>query len=305
MKQMINQEMPPPIMMENMNNPKGENYDNKFNKNSKNNINKNKFKSKLNNNNNINIININQSKNKIFSNNNINNNRKPSIKNKNQHTKRKNSTPKIKENKISDLNSQKEIDIIKDKDININKENQIKISQNISEIKPEESKSNINKSIETNTSKMDKTDEKEKSISYQIGYLSQLKRNQQKHIKNLEEKEIQRKNLSKLKINKKFEEPNEVKLGRIYTTLGQKKSVKYKTGSVHRGKIDNIKNIIQINNNMFNNMKGINNNNQNNIVNNNNVNNNHDNNELNLENLLQKQMEFDNKIKEIKEFLKK
>ena len=164
--------------------------------------------------------------------------------------------------------------------ININKENQIKISQNISEIKPEESKSNINKSIETNTSKMDKTDEKEKSISYQIGYLSQLKRNQQKHIKNLEEKEIQRKNLSKLKINKKFEEPNEVKLGRIYTTLGQKKSVKYKTGSVHRDKIDNIKNIIKINNNMFNDMKGINNNNQNNIVNNNNINNNQDNNEL-------------------------
>ena len=44
---------------------------------------------------------------------------------------------------------------------------------------------------------MDKTDEKEKSISYQIGYLSKLKRNQQKHIKNYRKKKKKEKDMKK------------------------------------------------------------------------------------------------------------
>ena len=173
---------------------------------------------------------------------------------------------------------------------NIKEEIQKDISKEISEIKPEESKTNINKSIET-----DKLEDK--SISYQIGYLDKLKRNQQRQISNLEEKQNK---LFKIKAKiKKYEIQNEIKLGKIYTTLGQKRSKKYRTASIHRGNINikdnnNLNNILNINrmdNNIFNNK-----NNKENIENKD---------ELNLENLLLKKMQFDKQIDEIKKFIKK
>ena len=217
--EMFNQDMPPPLIMPNGNNNNNNNINNNFNnKNNQNKIksNVNKFKNKFRNNNinkiNNNIINkknIIKDKNKIVP---INNNM-----NKNQ---------KEKEQKEPEKENQ-----------NIKEEIQKDISKEISEIKPEESKTNINKSIET-----DKLEDK--SISYQIGYLDKLKRNQQRQISNLEEKQNK---LFKIKAKiKKYEIQNEIKLGKIYTTLGQKRSKKYRTASIHRGNIN-----IKDNNNLI------------------------------------------------------
>ena len=274
--QMFNQEMPPPLMMKNDYNQKNNNKKKivrKF---------KQKFRSNINDNKNNNK---NQSENKID--NNIN--KKIPIKDKNPNIVKKNNKKTNPETKAPNI-------LEKEKSINNKEEFHKNISQNISEIKPEESKSNINKSLET-----DKTDEKDKSISHQIGYLSQLKRNKEKQIKNLEEKEKQRK-LSKFKANiKKYEEQNEIKLGRIYTTLGQKKQIKYKTASVHKGKMSNKYNY-GINKDLFlekdlnkNGMDG-------NIFN---GKENKENDGYDIENLLLKKMQFENQIKEIKKFIKK
>ena len=126
-----------------------------------------------------------------------------------------------------------------------------------------------------------KTDDKDKSISYQIGYLSQLKRNKQKQIQNLEEQVLNKSKIAKAKkYKKKFEDNNEIKLGKVYTTFGQKKSKKYKTTSVQKEKIKYNNND---NRNIFFNMA---NNDKNNTINN------KENNELfDIENLLQKKMQ--------------
>ena len=248
--QMFNQDMPPPLLMQNDNQNK-----NKFNGNKL----KNKFRNK----------NKSQEKNNII-------NKKNIIKGKNKIIPIKNSPNKNQEEK-----EQKDSD--KEKQNNNNEEIQKDISKDISEIKPEESKLNANKSIET-----DKLEDK--SISYQIGYLNQLKRNQQKKLNNLEEKQ---RRLFKINAKiKKYDIQNEIKLGKIYTTFGQKRPKKYKTTSIHREKINNnynnMFNINRIDNNNFNNNKNIDNND-----------------ELNLENLLLKKMQFDKQIDEIKKFIQK
>ena len=257
--------MSPPIVMQSNINNKIK-YNNKYNNN-----NKNIFKPKFNKKNKVN--NKYSNKSNIMNNkNNIIDNNKIQVKNKATNNNNNN----IKENKTKEQ---------------IQKE----IPENISEIKQEESKININinKSLESNISKTSKTDDKDKSISYQIGYLSQLKRYKQKQIQNLEDQVLNHSKLTKLKAyKKKFEDNNEIKLGKIYTTLGQKKPTKYKTTSVHRERI-------KLNNNK--NMNTINV-----IVNSTNLNNTVEKNDLaDIENLLQKKEQFDNQIKEIKEFIKK
>ena len=104
-------------------------------------------------------------------------------------------------------------------------------SEMISEIKKEESKNEKSEKSEEN------------SISHQIGYLSQLKRNKQKQIEKLEEKELERNKLYRMKkVKKIFKNENEIKLGKIYTTLGQRKHIKYKTKSMHKENPININN---------------------------------------------------------------
>ena len=126
-----------------------------------------------------------------------------------------------------------------------------------------------------------------------------MKREKEKEIKKLEEKELKPKRASKTKIviiskDKKknnYDNPSEIKMGRIYTTLNQNnKKVKTKAKSVQKGKINNINNKINeelfVNMNMFSGEQNMMNNNE-------------------LENLLQKNMEFAGKVNEIKKFLKK
>ena len=111
----------------------------------------------------------------------------------------------------------------------------------------------------------------------------------------MEEQVLNKSKIAKAKkYKKKFEDNNEIKLGKVYTTFGQKKSKKYKTTSVQKEKIKYNNND---NRNIFFNMA---NNDKNNTINN------KENDELfDIENLLQKKMQFDNQIKEIKEFIKK
>ena len=263
---------PPLIMHSNINN-------NNFNNKKKNNNSiKNKFKSKINK-----KINMNDN----YPNKNININYKNNIIDNNEN--------KIKNNIINNNNNIKEK--ANKKIDNIKEQIQKEIPENISEIKQEESKININininKSLESNISKITKTDDKDKSISYQIGYLSRLKRHKQKQIQNLEEQALNRSKITRLKTHKKkFEDNNGIKLGKIYTTFGQKKPKKYKTTSIDRERIK------------YNNNKNVNT--FNDITNNTNLNYNKEKNDLaDIENLLQKKIQFDNKIKEIKEFIKK
>ena len=102
---------------------------------------------------------------------------------------------------------------------------------------------------------------------------------------------------------KKYEVNNEIKLGKIYTTLGQKKPIKYKTASVHKGKINNNKNNFNVNTNSNNNYLYADKIDINKNFNNKEIKENED--ELNIENLLLKKMEFDNQVKEIKKFINK
>ena len=109
----------------------------------------------------------------------------------------------------------------------------------------------------------------------------------------MEEQALNRSKITRLKTHKKkFEDNNGIKLGKIYTTFGQKKPKKYKTTSIDRERIK------------YNNNKNVNT--FNDITNNTNLNYNKEKNDLaDIENLLQKKIQFDNKIKEIKEFIKK
>ena len=102
---------------------------------------------------------------------------------------------------------------------------------------------------------------------------------------------------------KKYEVNNEIKLGKIYTTLGQKKPIKYKTASVHKGKVNNNKNNFNVNINNNNNYLYADKIDLNNNFKNKEIKENED--ELNIENLLLKKMEFDNQVKEIKKFINK
>ena len=115
----------------------------------------------------------------------------------------------------------------------------------------------------------------------------------------MEEKELKTKRPSKPKIviiskDKKKDNndnPSEKKMGRIYTTLNQHpKKIKYKAKSVQKGKINNNQNNLY-NEQLFANM-----------INKEDISNKP---EFDIENLLQKKMQFDSQIKEIKEFLKK
>ena len=127
--------------------------------------------------------------------------------------------------------------------------------------------------------------------------MTQLKREKEKEIKKLEEKELRPRTPSKSKIviiskDKKkynYDNPNEIKMGRIYTTLNQQpKKIKSKAKSVQKGKINNNKNN-EYNEQILVNMISDNSNKP----------------EFDIENLLQKKMQYDSQIKEIKEFLKK
>jgi hypothetical protein len=146
-----------------------------------------------------------------------------------------------------------------------------------------------------NSHHTEKPDEKNKKIelSSNVGYLSQLRKEKEKEIKKLEEK-IKPKRPSKTKIyitskdkKKNYDNPSEIKLGRIYTTLNQNPpKPKQKAKSVQKVKI------INQNNNTLKEQ------NFTNIDDNNKI-------EYDIDNLFQKKMKFDSQIKEIKEFLKK
>ena len=102
------------------------------------------------------------------------------------------------------------------------------------------------------------------------------------------------------KDKKKFDNPSEIKLGRIYTTLNQHpKKIKSKSKSVKNEKV----NVIQNNTYKDKILENILNNNiEQNLLN---KDNNSHQPEFDIENLLEKKMKFDSQIKEIKEFLKK
>ena len=124
--------------------------------------------------------------------------------------------------------------------------------------------------------------------------MSQLRKEKEKEIKKLEEK-TKSKRPSKTKIyitskdkKKNYDNPSEIKLGRIYTTLNQNPpKAKQKAKSVQKVKINNQNNSTYKEQNFTNNI------NDNNKI------------EYDIDNLFQKKMKFDRQIKEIKEFLKK
>jgi hypothetical protein len=236
------------------------------------------------------IINKSSKKNNI-----IINNKNPNDKEKEKEKEKSKNQEKKEKNK--DKNKDK-------KEVKTEKEseNQKNITYDSSELFAEDSKSTHTKSLlnnDSHTEKTEKTNPKVKKIdiSNKVGYLTQLKKEKEREIKKLEEKELnQKKRLSKSKkivitskdkkVNK-YENPSEIKLGKIYTTLGQEpKKVKPKAKSVQKAIINIDKN--QINNDQFTNKD-----------------NNTNNPELDLENLFQKKLQFDSQIKEIKEFLKK
>ena len=133
----------------------------------------------------------------------------------------------------------------------------------------------------------------------------QLKKEKEKEIKKLEEKELKQKRPSKSKIvviskDKKknnYDNPSEIKMGRIYTTLNQHpKKMKTKAKSVQKGRVNNNQNNYD---QLFTNIMM---NNEQKLIN---KEDNSNNPEFDIETLLQKKMQFDSQIKEIKEFLKK
>ena len=121
-----------------------------------------------------------------------------------------------------------------------------------------------------------------------------MRKKKEKEIKKLEEK-TKSKRPSKTKIyitskdkKKNYDNPSEIKLGRIYTTLNQNPpKAKQKAKSVQKVKINNQ------NNNTYKEQNFTNNIDDNNKI------------EYDIDNLFQKKMKFDSQIKEIKEFLKK
>ena len=99
---------------------------------------------------------------------------------------------------------------------------------------------------ESNIEKTNNKEEKKVEISNKVGYLTQLKREKEKEIKKLEEKEFKPRRPSKTKIvitskDKKknnYDNPSEIKMGRIYTTLNQNpKKIKSKAKSVQKGRL--------------------------------------------------------------------
>ena len=138
-------------------------------------------------------------------------------------------------------------------------------------------------------------------MSNNVGYLTQLRKQKEKDIKKLEEKDLKPKRTSKAKLpiiskDKKnnYDNPSEIKLGRIYTTLNQQPKKKPKAKSVQKVKINN--------NEIYNEQFLANGTKDQSLMN---KEENTENPEYNLENLFQKKLQFDNQIKEIKEFLKK
>jgi hypothetical protein len=178
-------------------------------------------------------------------------------------------------------------------------ENQKSCKNDSTELCGEESKITDTKSILINDSNSNTAKTNKLENTSKVGYLTQLKREKEKEIKKLEEKELKPKRPTKSKIviiskdkkkNNNYENPSEIKMGRIYTTLNQNnKKVKSKAKSVQKGKINSTNNNI-INENLLLNLL----NSEQNLTNNN-----------ELENLFQKNMEFAGKVNEIKEFLKK
>ena len=253
----------------------------------KNNINKGKTTKTFQNNSKMNSKNNNNSKN-------IKNNNKNKDKSNNKENTQ-NSNKNKKEDNEEDKKEDKKKDVKEDKKEK-ESETQKNITYDSSDLCIEESKTSNTKSLFINDSNTEKINDKDKKKEFpnKVGYLTQLKREKEKEIKKLEEKELKPKRPSKSKIviiskDKKknnYDNPSEIKMGRIYTTLNQQpKKIKSKTKSVQKGKINNN----EYNEQIFVNLLSDNSNKP----------------EYDIENLLQKKMQFDSQIKEIKEFLKK